>query len=89
MEWAAGVNDARPPAWVNRLTFAKQFGIAPAEVGKTPAIWYHRWLAWERALNQRRAREAVDRYGLEKVTPEAREIYNALILGLRDATYHD
>lgn len=82
MQWAAGFGP--PPAWANRLTYAERFGIAPHLVGKTPAIWFYRWLEWEFAKSAKSAKQAVETHGMGKVSDATREMYNDLILGLRD-----
>lgn len=38
-----------------RLRFAAEFGLAPQDVGKTPFIWWQRWLAWEQAKGTQEA----------------------------------
>lgn len=44
-----------PPIWTSILVYAKTFGILPDKVISTEAVWFFRWLQWEKALSARNA----------------------------------
>ncbi len=68
-----------PPAWVERLAYAEKFHVEPHAVNP-PLLWWHRWQEWEYAKAMRRAREAQERHGLDKLSPEARQLFDDLVL---------
>lgn len=45
-----------------------------------PIKWWLRLAEWDTARAYKRAREAVERYGLDKCDPDTRRLYNDLVL---------
>ena len=68
-----------PPEWVGCLAYAETFHVEPERVNPK-LLWWYRWQEWRYAQALRGARAAVEQYGLSKVTPETRKLYDELVL---------
>lgn len=77
--WAAGAPAGAVPAWAARIAYGERFGVEPHKVDP-PYMWVLRLGAWDQAVADKAAREAVERYGASEVDEATRRRYNDLIL---------